>query len=245
MEEYTVDNLKIPYDKNWARIAVSLSGGADSALMLYLLCQFAKELNPKLTIHVISHIRMWKTRPWQEYDSLRVYEYFLKKFNYFNRERHVNFVAPDLEYGNIGPSLTDEYGKHVSGDNIQIRAFSEYICYKFKIQAYYNAVTKNPKNVSFSGMKERDIEENSNNQRLRVMTHMNKYAIHPFRFIEKNWIIKQYKRLDLLDLLNMTRSCEGEFDHIDYSNYRFGDTVPTCNECFWCKERFWAIENAE
>jgi hypothetical protein len=243
MTEHIIDQVKIPFDENWSRIAVSLSGGADSALLLYLLCQLAKEHNPKLTIHVISHVRMWKTKPWQEFDSLRVYEYFAHKFNFLNWNRHINFIAPELEYGNTGPSLIDEYGKNVSGDNIQIRAYSEYICHKFKIQAYYNAVTRNPKGVDFTGMAERDVDQNENNTHLRLMKHMNGYAIHPFRFIEKTWIVAQYKRLQLMNLFNMTRSCEGEFKGIDYATYRYGDYVPTCGECFWCKERNWAIDN--
>lgn len=245
MKEYTIDQVNIPFDKNWSRIAVSVSGGADSALLLYLLCQLAKEHNPKLSIHVISHIRCWKTKPWQEYDSYRIYEFISKKFNFLNWDRHVNFIAPDLEYGTTGPSLTDEYGKKVSGDNIQIRSYSEYICHKFKVQAYYNAVTRNPKNVEFEGMIERDIEETDTNKHLRIMIHMDKFAIHPFRFIEKKWIVKQYQRLNLLNLFDLTRSCEGEFENINYLNYKLGMNVPTCGNCFWCKEREWAIEQSK
>lgn len=244
MHEYNIDGVLIPFDNNWARIAISLSGGADSALLAYLLCLLAKEHNPKLSIHVISHVRMWKTRPWQEHDSAKVYEFLVKKFPFFNWQRHINFISPDLEYGNIGPSITDEYGKQVSGDNIQIRSFSEYICHKHRVQAYYNGVTRNPKTKDFFGMAERDVDPNENNNHLRIMKHMNGYAIHPFRFIQKNWVVSQYKKLKLLDLFNLTRSCEGEFEGIDYTTYRTGDHVPLCGSCFWCKEREWAIANA-
>jgi hypothetical protein len=44
------------------------------------------------------------------------------------------------------------------------------------------------------------------------------------------------------DLLEITRSCEGEFTGIDYKTYVRGQFVPVCGECFWCKEREWAIE---
>jgi hypothetical protein len=74
------------------------------------------------------------------------------------------------------------------------------------------------------------------------MIHMGRYAVHPFRFVEKDWIIKQYYRLGIESLLNTTRSCEGEFKGIDYKTYILGQHVPTCGECFWCKEREWAIE---
>jgi len=242
--EYNIDGVNIPYDKEWPSIAVSLSGGADSALLAYLLCSLAVNENPNLKIHIISHIRMWKTRPWQEYDSKNVYEYLTKKFPTFEWTRHVNFIAPDIEYGATGPVLMDEYGKKVSGDNIQIRAYSEYVCYHNKISAYYNGVTRNPKNKNFDGMKERDIDPTEFNQHLRLMKHMNVYAIHPFRFIEKHWVIQQYRKRNLLDLFSITRSCEGEFEGITYETYIPNQHVPTCDICFWCKERNWAISNA-
>lgn len=150
-------------------------------------------------------------------------------------------LPPELEYGNIGPNLTDEYGKKVSGDNIQQRAYAEYICKSHSIDAYYNAVTRNPRLAQFNGMLERDIEPTDENKHLEYMVHMGIVASHPFRFIDKSWIIKQYKRLDIMDLFNITRSCEGTVPGLDYTNYTNGKEVPVCGECFWCKEREWAL----
>ncbi len=241
MNNFIVDNVEIPFDKEWTNIAISLSGGADSALLAYLLCS-STEIK---TIHCISHIRMWKTRPWQTWDSLRVFEWLKRKFTNIEFIRHTNFIAPEIEYGNIGPSLMDEYGKKVSGDNIEIRSFAEYVCHWNQVSAYYNAVTRNPREVDLGGMKERDIELTENNTHLRIVKHMQGYAVHPFRFIEKNWVIKQYKKLDILDLLEITRSCEGEFINLDYKNYTPWQSVPTCKTCFWCKEREWALKSNE
>lgn len=241
MQNYNVDGVEIPYNKEFTKIAISLSGGADSALLTYILCQ----IDTIEEIHCISHIRMWKTRPWQTWDSLRVFEWFQKQFPNKKFIRHTNFISPELEYGNIGPSLIDEYGKSVSGDNIEIRAYAEFICHWNNIDIYYNAVTRNPRNLDLGGMKERNIESNDDNQHLRVMRHMEKWAIHPFRFIEKNWIIKQYRNYKIEDLLNITRSCEGEFDNLNYKNYIPGQDVPVCGKCFWCKEREWAVEHAK
>lgn len=241
MNEINVDGVSIPFNGEWD-FSVSVSGGADSALLAYLLCSFA---NSNQTIHIINHTRMWKTRPWQEYDARNVYEYLLEKFPMLTFVFHKNFIAPDLEYGNKGPTLVDEYGKHVSGDNIQQRAFAEYICHKYKIDAYYNAVTRNPRTVELGGMKERDIELSEDNTHLRVMKHMGKYALHPFRFVEKDWVIRQYIDNNITDLLKITRSCEGEFKELNYKTYIPFHVVPTCGECFWCKEREWAIEQSK
>jgi hypothetical protein len=238
MEKIEVDGLDIPFDQKWTSIAISVSGGADSALLSYILCSSAK---PGTRINIISHIRMWRTRPWQQYDSLNVYNYLVSKFPNLNFKRHTNFIAPELEYGNIGPVLTDLYGKKVSGDNIEIRAFAEYTCFQENVDAYYNAVTRNPREINLGGMSERDIDPTPDNDRLLKVKHMGRWALHPFRFTEKSWVIKQYTNFNITDLLNITRSCEGEFENINYETYTPGQYVPVCGTCFWCKEREWAI----
>lgn len=245
MSEYNmfhdVGGVRIPYNKDWKNIAISVSGGADSALLAFLVCTLAYEYDT--TVHIINHIRMWKTRPWQQHDADKVYNWLFQRFYHTKFKRHTNFIAPELEYGNIGPSLKDEYGKNVSGDNIQQRAYAEFICNKHNIDAYYNAVTRNPREVvDFIGMPERSIEKNADNAHLEYMIHMGRVASHPFRFIDKSWVVAQYHRLGITELFDITRSCEGEFENINYTNYVPGQDVPTCGKCFWCKEREWAVD---
>ena len=241
MKNYKFDGVEISFDSSWNNIGIGLSGGADSALLAFLLCGLA---NRNQTVHVISHTRMWKTRPWQGYDSMNVFNWLSDRFPQIRFKRHTNLIAPDVEYGNMGPTILDEYGKMVSGDNAQQRAFAEYTCYYNNIDAYYNAVTRNPRGVDFGGMKERDIEPTEDNKHLSIMKHMDRWALHPFRFIEKSWVVKQYANYEIWDLFERTRSCEGEFPYLDYKNYIQGQPVPICGKCFWCKEREWALENS-
>jgi hypothetical protein len=231
--------ITIPFDNNWHSIAISLSGGADSALLAYLLCT-------KITtqeLHVISHVRCWKTKPWQADDALRVYVWLQARFQHIKMQRHVNFIPPEMEWGNAGPTMVDEYGKTVSGDNVEQRAYAEYICHIHDIDVYFNAVTRNPRDVDFQGMHTRDIDPTDDNKHLELMSHMGRLAAHPFRFKEKKEIISEYKRQGIWDLFEMTRSCEGTVDNLDYRSYNKGQYVPVCGECFWCKEREWAINN--
>lgn len=237
MKFVNVDEVSIPFDNKWKNLAISLSGGADSALLTFILCSMITE---NQTIHVINHTRMWKTRPWQQWDALRVFDFIKTRYQKINFVFHKNFIAPDIEYGNIGPVLKDEYGKNVSGDNIQQRSFAEYICFYHNIDAYFNAVTRNPRNIK--GMVERDIDPTEANKHLEFMIHMNKVVSHPFRFVDKSWIVAQYKKLNIMELFELTRSCEGEFPNITYESYVPNQYVPLCNECFWCQERRWAIE---
>jgi 7-cyano-7-deazaguanine synthase in queuosine biosynthesis len=234
--------IQIPFSLNWKNVAISLSGGADSALLAYLICDQARKNNLEpFTLHCISHIRMWKTKPWQGWDSQNIFQRLEVEFPYINFVRHTNFIPPEMEWGDKGPSMIDEYGKLVSGDNIELRAFGEYVCYNNSVDAYFNAVTRNPKNVDFKGMPTRDIDPTDANHHLVEMEHMGMMAYHPFRFLEKSKIIADYKELDIEWLLDLTRSCEGEIGGIDYTTYTPGQDVPVCGECFWCKERAWAI----
>lgn len=232
--------MHIPFDDNWKRIAISLSGGADSALLAYLICQKATTQE----LHFISHVRCWKTKPWQKYDAINVYSWLLERFPHIKMKRHVNFIPPEMEWGDVGPVWVDEYGKNVSGDNIELRAFAEYVCHTNDIDIYFNAVTRNPRNVDFQGMHTRDIDPTEDNQHLLLMEHMGRLAAHPFRFTEKSEIVKEYIKQGIQDLFVLTRSCEGTFENITYENYTPGQYVPTCGTCFWCKERQWAIDNA-
>jgi hypothetical protein len=235
-------HVNIPFNATWTSVAISLSGGADSALLAYLICHAAEQSGLiNFNVHVINNIRCWKTKPWQQQDVKNVYNWLTNRFKTFQFKLHTNFVPPELEWGSKGRTVVDEYGKTVSGDTLELRAFAEYVCHYEDVDAYFNGVTRNPKDVNFQGMPTRDIDPTEDNKHLEIMTHMGRLACHPFRFVDKSWIVLQYKELGLESLLNTTRSCEGEFQGIDYTTYTPGQYVPTCKTCFWCKEREWAI----
>jgi hypothetical protein len=94
-------------------------------------------------------------------------------------------------------------------------------------------------------MPTRDIDPTDDNKHLEIMLHMGIIASHPFRFADKAWVVLQYKNLDIMELFDLTRSCEGEFSNMNYKTYTPGQFVPICGTCFWCKEREWAIEQTK
>lgn len=240
---HEVDGVYFPIDKNWKNIGISVSGGADSALLAYLLCDLIQKNDYDITVHIISHIRCWKTRPWQKYDAESVYNWLRQRFYHQKFVRHVNFIPPDLEWGTKGPTIVDEYGKLNSGDIIEIRAFAEYVGHTQNLDAYFNAVTHNPDIVMEGAMSTRNLEPTPENLSKLITTHMGKLSSHPFRFIDKSWVYSQYKKHDILNLFDTTRSCEGEFENITYETYTPGQYVPICKKCFWCTERAWAEQS--
>ena len=227
----------IYFNPKWKNIGISVSGGADSALLAYLVCSQVKDTR----VHILSHVRMWKTRPWQRHDSITVYNWLVERFPNIEFVRHENFIPPDLEYSDKGAYIEDEYGQTRSGDQIIVRAHAEWVASTQQLDAWYAGKTKNPSDPTITkGMPDRDIVVEDPNE--LVKEHKGVTVCHPFLYTEKDIVIAQYVKHDILDLLNITRSCEGDFANLDYTNYILGQTVPECGECFWCQERNWAKE---
>lgn len=233
----TYDDVILPIDPNWLRIGISLSGGADSALLAYLIC-----MNTSADIHIITQIRCWKTRPWQRQNSLDVYNWLQRRFK--NRFfRHEGFIPPELEWGSTGPNIVDEYGKLKSGNQIILRAHNEYIAHREQLDAWFAAVNLNP-DIEIDG----SLDDRDEGHIDPIIQHMGVTVCHPFIHTRKNWIINQYFKNNITDLLDLTRSCEGDkinypetFGNLDYKTYVSGQYVPVCGKCFWCKEREWAL----
>jgi hypothetical protein len=228
-----VDGLLIPFDTEWKNIGISISGGADSALLSYLILS-----QTNANIFFTTQIRMWKTRPWQRYIAKDVVQWFRDRFK--NRIEHIEgFIPPELEEPK-SPLILDEYGSKKSGNRIILRSHNEWVMHTYKLDSWFAAVNQNPNFYIEGSLPERDQGV------LPVyMKHMGVDVCHPFVYTKKDWIIKQYYDNDILDLLELTRSCEGEFKDIDYTTYTPGQYVPICGNCFWCKERAWAIEQSK
>jgi len=235
-------DVSLPYDKKWQRIGVSVSGGADSALLLYLL---SKKYDCE--IHVITQVRCWKTRPWQLHNSIAVFDWMQETFPSKKFIRHEGFIPPDLEWSDKGPNIVDEYGKLKSGNQIILRSHNEYICHRENLDAWFAAVNLNP-DIKL----ENALEDRNEGHIPPVFEHMDTVVCHPFIHTRKDWIIQQYFDYDILDLLDLTRSCEGDkndypevFGDLDYKTYVPSQAVPTCGKCFWCQEREWALSRVK
>ena len=51
--------------------------------------------------------------------------------------------------------------------------------------------------------------------------------------LQKDFIMDTYVKYDWLDLLNITRSCEGNFENLNFKNYDHGITpLEVCGKCF-------------
>lgn len=246
---HLVDGLYIPLNPSWERIAVNLSGGADSAVLTSILANIIQENNYNITIDLITHNRGWRARPWQMPISKIVYNKLKDIWGDTIGVQNTNFIPPELEHGAIGYIIHEP--KQRSGDQVIVEKYNEYIAYENNYQAIFTAITKNADLdiAPEDRMQNRDVDIQKADIHDLAICKTHFWELHPFKYIEKDWVIKQYKNMDLLDLLKLTRSCEGDGSNMqgplagkDAFWYNKDKNVEECGLCYWCKEKAWALE---
>jgi hypothetical protein len=247
LKTHNINGLLIPFNPEWSRVAINLSGGADSALLTYILATIIESNNYNSTIDIINYKRCWDNKPWQEDVADNVYKWLKNRFPGIIGKKESAYIPPELEHGTIGDIIEGR-----SADQILVASFNRYIAFKNKYYACFNATTKNPSSDDItSGMTNRDNVPYLIKKLCFVRTDSAHWVIEPFTLVEKDWIIEQYKNLDIMELFNTTRSCEGDaddfkplgMDHMWYS-YVNDRNIEECGKCFWCLERNWAKEKA-
>ena len=242
-----VSHLDIPFSRKWKKIGVNVSGGADSALLCFLLGKIITDNKLDCKIDIITYQRCWDTRPWQGWWSLQVFNKLKDMFPDIIQNRHTTFIPPQLEHG-VSGELVD--GR--SGDQIIVGEFNKFAAWQNNLDAIFNGTSKNPDDLREDRMKNRDGEANNARPRdvLYYFSKLRFHLCHPLRFVKKDWIVAQYNLYNITDLYYTTRSCEGDINHNrpvsdvvpSFAHYVPGMDVPTCNECWWCEERRWADE---
>lgn len=230
---HDVDGVEFGYCPLAGSIAVNLSGGADSALGTYILCKMIQELNLDTTVEVITFVRGAWGKPWQKPIAEDVFNKLKSMFPDIIQEQHFHFLSPSLEHGTLGKidEIDRSIDQMIVGDyNFWFSLVEE------KADVIYNFTTRNPPEVS-GGMNDRDVKN-------LTEEWYSAAAIRPFNSVTKDWVIKQYVDNEIMDLLEVTRSCEMSIDNkllinlnVEYNS----KSLPTCGKCFWCKEKEWAM----
>lgn len=243
-QQYDVQGLPFLFDKDAKNILINFSGGADSTLLLYFLCNLIQDNNFKTKIHPVTYLRFADTKPWLEKVAVNVYNYFKLSFPDIVQQQLWGFVPTEFETVKISklenPQLDAEFpSTEMHCDVLCTLRYQEYIMKKYKIDYVYSGTTTNPSNFIEGEPAFRNISIDINN----IHWALEGPAINPFAFVKKNWILAQYQNLHLNDLLAQTRSCSADTKlvGVEYLNNEL--IPPECGICFFCKEKQWAKEN--
>lgn len=212
------------------KVAVTLSGGADSALVMFMLCEQIKHYN--LDISVLPFTGVDKLRPTNEWNAREIALWFKEKYPMVNFLDHYTFKY-DHEPGNTNMKR-------------MAHAIHEWNLYKNQdIKIFLCGKSANPPvdeaekyNLHTGREEERDTSIGDIHKiitRVYYNNEYNRWIYRPLAFQHKKFIAEVYKDYNLIDeLFPITASCIAYSENTNYFS-------APCKKCWWCKEKHWAF----
>lgn len=210
------------------KICMNISGGADSAIMLYMLVNYCHKHIPDAEIHVITCanvVKGWYNAKW----STTVLDKILELTGTEIIKSHYTYYTDDQRREEL--------------DEVEILMNK-----LFNVTLTVHGTTQNPSadvtHLQEGRVSKRDIGHDRpifSNTWLENGKKVEKDMVRwmPVMHTDKRMIAYLYEHFDMLDkLLPFTRSCEQKsMDNKDTPSWM----VTHCGECWWCKEREWAF----
>ena len=222
------------------RVFLALSGGTDSAMILYLLCKYQPDWK------IICHTGIDKHKdPWVGEYASEIVGFMQNKFP------NVEIIHEQYKFDSLDP-ITLYYAKK-EWDAIEdksvlptaqgySKAFASQdlkskLRIKYDIKLSIHGITANPpmevqKKLGFD-----KVAEPRRNKTYKEETWKKSGKMHyrPFVNVDKKFVSDLYKQFNLMDdLFPLTMSCIGFEKETNYF------TEP-CKECYWCHEKKWAF----
>lgn len=206
-----------PFDRVINKVGIRLSGGADSAILAYMLAIYKRDYRPHLTLHPVTCVNDQK--PYQEIFAKNV----VKKIT----------ELTGVEFG-------EHFVKEISG-NEYVRnqsLFTNELYSQKKLDIHFMGETMNPpveveqeENWVFQGGG-RDLSRDGLGDVYKPIV-----AYRPLRNINKKGTKELYDYFGVLEsLFPITRSCEMQID-----NRLFQSFEVHCDICWFCLERKWGF----
>ena len=245
---HDVNGLPIHFDSNFKEIGISLSGGADSSLLFYILCDLAEKTGSKVKINATTMVRFYDTKPWLEKPAKDVFNWMKQRFPNTVGEQDWGFIPPDLEIVKMKKlglrHLNQTYATDLMYcDVLSTVTYHDYLIKRKKWNFIYSGTTMNPPENFANAPEFRTVEVLEQHDIDHVV---NATVINPFALVQKDWVMAQYKNFGLQDLLDLTRSCEADTKVLGEMWMHIEDEQPpACGYCFFCKERQWGTDNMD
>lgn len=199
------------------KVSLKISGGADSAIVGYMLCKYVTIERPDIKIIPITSIH--PTKPYQEIYAKRVLEFLRNEFGDIFTKHYVNTAKNADDYVDAQDRVWQE------ADSIE------------SIDCNFSGITSNPPIDIMEKHHEAGPDDDRNGKKFPV-THRASYR-HLVN-IDKKGVAELYESLGVLDtLFPITRSCEAH----DYQPHY--DIDKHCEKCWWCMEREWGFGRYE
>ena len=199
-------------------IGVSVSGGADSAILLYFLMKYHKH---KIYITTLADRSKFIRNPKKSLDIVAKVVELTENENYEHKIKYVN-------QQNDKNIFKDLITMHENGTIIN----------------FYQGITANPPDEItfnkeyFSSLTTEDKIRSPNF--IRTIDVDGGFMVRPWTNIDKKAIAQMYIDEGLLDILfPLTGSCEWQ-EHMPFTE-GVNPYTEYCGKCWWCEERIWGF----
>lgn len=244
-----INGLPVYFNKESKSVMITFSGGADSTMMLYLLCRLIDYYKSNTKIIIVTHVRHWEGQPWIENITENIIKYLDNMFPAIKKEQHYGFIPTELEITPLSNivgadklfNLQDMSTAYA--DVFATMAHTIYIRQRFNIETSFSGVTMNPvlDHKELNSPSFRDMREFREGDLCSVQGSTNN---GPFTIINKDWVMAQYYNFGITDLKDMTRSCNTPLSELNLpKNVELKGSEFACGTCFFCAERQWGEDN--
>ena len=229
--EFFTDLPKIP-----KHIALSISGGLDSASLLFLICKHYPQIKVSPIIGIDAYAKFdaecaFDTIEWMKdrFPDHNILEN--QAFTFDHTDPYWMKKAQDLHDVGVAKTLMPQG----TSKNLQMREGLARIEDEIKYECLVMGTTANPPD---DYMKKHGFYDKA--EPIRNEPHNRKTFVRglytPYINVNKRFVAGVYKDNDLMDeLYPYTSSCVGMPNETDYG------TV-ACGTCFWCHEKKWGFE---
>jgi len=216
--ENSQDDWEINLDPKIKNIGLKISGGADSAIVCYMLAKYVIEERNDITIHPVTGVA--STKAYQQIFADKV----LRKV-----EQLTGITFAKHQYKMIRSDTSENY---ISDQEEFVTSFVKQKLFQLR----FSGVTANPEPEDapelYDGTPlpgsygENDLDRNKG-----IVKKVN--TKRPLINCDKKGVAEHYVRLGVLeDIYPLTRSCE-QINITDFSKH--------CETCWFCKERYWGF----
>ena len=254
----TIDLL--PFDKIPKKIILSISGGLDSASVFYLICKYFPEIDIYPTtardiyapfdadraIDIVGYMKL-------TFPNSKIHDHHIYDLDDLDPVMLDRVRTGDLAHLNVGYNrdrgavkgltmsqrLIDYYAKIAGIESVKFCSNKSW----FDLESYMdsdvlvvNGMTRNPsdaemKKNNFYHLAERRRDHKPNKPIIEFWG----VTYTPYANVDKKFVSAMFYTYNLMtDLFPITNSCVGTKTQTDYF-------TKVCNECFWCKEKYWAF----
>lgn len=210
-------------------LAIKVSGGLDSAILLYMTCKFIQENDRDITVNVIT-TNDW-LKPYQVKFATQVLDWMKNEFpnikwgqhNTHQLEHGQDYIKGQTQHKE--KALTQMY---LDGLTTDVVLYGQNLAPPPEVMKTFIALSDNHL------LRGPDSKDNRN---IVLDAWPTQNAYRPLVMLDKQGVADLYKHFGLMDtLFNETRSCE--CSNADLTN---NFTTHCETECWWCYERGWGF----